>query len=117
MKRIVHIREYIDIITFGPSALSYLFWPWSCMVSIILYLGFGTPGTWAKGRYNEFYVLTDYVVTGPVNSCIDHVSPGDFRFLFTNGIYVLTGLVIMREDLYSLRLSCHKKKPHPKREN
>ena len=41
-----------------------------------------------------------YVVTGPVNSCIDHVSPGDFRFLFTNGVYVLTGLVITREDLY-----------------
>ena len=42
----------------------------------------------------------DYVVTGPVNSCIDHVSPGDFRFLFTNRVYVLTGLVIMRKELY-----------------
>ena len=34
-----------------------------------------------------------------INSCIDHVSPKDLKFLFTNGDYVPTGLVIMREDL------------------
>ena len=43
-----------------------------------------------------------YVVTEPVNNCIDHISPRDFRFLFTNEVNVITRLAITREHLYQV---------------
>ena len=65
------------------------------------YRGKTAPGTKRLCRYNETYVITNYVISVKKMYINEVGLAGTMRFLRCSEVYIISGLVISRDDLCS----------------